>query len=92
VEEKAMQRGASAHTTWSVEKDGVQGREFPHREGGNGVVIFRTRNEKGAAAPPKGRDFRWRVEIIGVRGKACAPQLMLLSIGFPDEKQLMGLI
>ena len=23
VEEKAMQRGASAYTTWSVEKDGV---------------------------------------------------------------------
>ena len=28
--------------------------------------------------------------IIGVRGKAFAPQLMLLSIGLPDEKQLMG--
>ena len=87
-----MQRGASAHTTWSVEKDGVQGRGIPYGEGGNCVMDFRTRNEKGAAAPPKGRDFRWRVEIIGVRGKACAPQLMLLSIGFPDEKQLMGLI
>ena len=30
------------------------------------------------------------IAIIGVRGKACAPQLMLLSIGLPDEKQLMG--
>ena len=30
------------------------------------------------------------LQIISVRGKACAPQLMLLSIGFPDEKQLIG--
>ena len=30
------------------------------------------------------------LKIIAVRGKACAPQLMLLFIGFPDEKQLMG--
>ena len=42
VEEKAMQRGASAYTTWSVEKDGVQGRRLPYGEGGNSVVNFRT--------------------------------------------------
>ena len=34
--------------------------------------------------------FNPLLKTIGVRGKACAPQLMLLSIGLPDEKQLMG--
>ena len=30
------------------------------------------------------------IKNISVRRKACAPQLMPLSIGFPDEKQFKG--
>ena len=42
MEEKATQRGASAYTTWSVEKDGVQRRHFPYKEAGNHVKDFRS--------------------------------------------------
>ena len=42
VEEKATQRGASAYTAWSVEKDGVQRRHFPYKEAGNHVKDFRS--------------------------------------------------
>ena len=41
MEEKAIQRGESAHTTWSVEKNGVQGRGLPYGEEENSVVNFR---------------------------------------------------
>ena len=40
MEEKATQRGVSAYTTWSVEKDGVQGRGFPYGEAENCVKNF----------------------------------------------------
>ena len=50
--------------------------------------MFRSRNEKaGSQLCEEEASFCF---IIGVRGKACAPQLMLLSIGFPDEKQFKG--
>ena len=42
MEERATQRGVSAYTTWSVEKDGVQGRGLPYGEGENSVVDFRS--------------------------------------------------
>ena len=42
VEEKATQRGASADTAWSVEKDGVQRRHFPYKEAGNHVKDLRS--------------------------------------------------
>ena len=35
-----MQRGAWADATWSVEKDGVQGRGFPYGEAENCVKNF----------------------------------------------------
>ena len=44
MEEKAIQRGESAYTTWSVEKDSVQGRGFPYGEEEKCVVVFRTRS------------------------------------------------
>ena len=44
MEEKATQRGESAYTTWSVEKDSVQGRGFPYREEKKCVVDFRTQS------------------------------------------------
>jgi hypothetical protein len=40
MEEKATQRGVSAYKTWSVEKDGVQGRGFPYGEAENCVKNF----------------------------------------------------
>ena len=42
MEEKVTQRGASAYTAWSVEKDGVQRRHFPYKEAGNHVKDFRS--------------------------------------------------
>ena len=36
-----MLRGASAYTTWSVEKDGTRRRGLPYGEEGNHVVDFR---------------------------------------------------
>ena len=57
-EEKSTQRGESANITWSVEKDGVRGKGFPHREGENSVNNFQERmlslSEKSWAAPPDG--------------------------------------
>ena len=52
-------------------------------------VVFRT----FGASPRncnKNDELLAGLQIIAVWGKACAPQLMLLFIGFPDEKQLMG--
>jgi len=44
VEEKATQRGASAYTTWSVEKCGVRERAFPYGEEEIYVVDFQALN------------------------------------------------
>ena len=40
-----MLRGASAYTTWSVEKDGTRRRGLPYGEEGNHVVDFRAQKE-----------------------------------------------
>ena len=40
-----MLRGASAYTTWSVEKDGTRRWRLPYGEEGNHVVDFRAQKE-----------------------------------------------
>ena len=78
-------RRAQANSTQSSSR--LNKRE-EHRIHIQAYIMFRSHNEKaGSQLCEEEASFYF---IIGVRGKACAPQLMLLSIGFPDEKQLIG--